>query len=65
MKEKIISIVEEVRARGIVFQIAETLGEFGPHYVLFTNGMPGFHSVDLERVSNYMHSYTDMMKETK
>ncbi len=56
MKEEIIRIVEEYRVRGILVQIAETKYEFGRHYVMITNGMPGFHSTDLERVRKYARS---------
>jgi len=57
MKEEIIRIVEEKEGHGVVFQIVETRYEFGRHYVLFMNGHPGFHSMDLERVQDYMKVY--------
>ncbi len=56
MREKIIRVIEEKQIHGITFTIVETMYEFGTHYVLLTNGLPGFHSVDLERVQRYMNS---------
>lgn len=55
--EKIIRIIEERRAHGILFQLVETQYEFGYHYVCFINGMPDYHSVDLEKVREYMYSF--------
>ena len=57
MEEKIIRVVEEQRAHGIICTIVETAYEFGRHFVLMVNGKPGFHSTDLERVQNYMKSW--------
>ncbi len=54
MNENIIRVVEEKQAHGATFTIAETLYEYGTHYQLFINGVPDFHSVDLDRVQNYM-----------
>ena len=56
MREEIIRVIEEYHVNGILFQIAETKYEFGRHYVMIMNGKPGFHSVDLDRVLNYMKS---------
>lgn len=56
MKEKIIRVVEAVEVKGLSMEIVETEYEFGRHYVFVVNGMPGFHSLDLERVRNYMYS---------
>ena len=55
--EKIIRVVEEHQAHGITYTIVETLHQFGTHYVLLANGLPGFHSTDLERVQKYMRSW--------
>lgn len=60
MAEDIIRIIEEHTVNGIIFQIAETRYEFGRHYVLISNGIPGFHSTDLDRVQDYMHSITGL-----
>lgn len=57
MKEEIIRIVEEHQAYDLTYIIAETLYEFGTHFVLIVNGEPGFHSTDLERVQKYMRSW--------
>ena len=58
MREKIIRVIEEKRMKnGILCQIVETQYEYGTHYVLLTNGEPGFHSTDLERVRKYMRSW--------
>ena len=57
MNEKIIRVIEEHKVHGITFTIVETLYEFGRHYVLLVNGEPGFHSIDLERVQDYMRSW--------
>lgn len=54
MREEIIRVVEDRYVRGIHVQIVETRYEFGHHFVMLTNGIPGFHSVDLERVQKYM-----------
>jgi hypothetical protein len=62
MKEKIIRMIEEKKAGGMLFQIAETSYEFGQHYVLIINGEPGFHATDLERVQNYMNRIIMMTK---
>ena len=56
MKEKIIRIIEEEYAHGATYSIVESLGEFGRHYVLLFDGVPTFHSTDLERVEKYMKS---------
>ena len=42
------------KAHGVTYTIAETAYEFGRHYVLYANGIPGFHSTDLKLVRNYM-----------
>ncbi len=55
MNEEIIRVVEEKEANGVTFSIVETRYEFGRHFVLLMNGVPDFHSVDLERVQNYMN----------
>ena len=55
MNEEIIRIVEEKKANGITFTIVETKYEQVRHFVLLMNGVPEFHSVDLERVRNYMN----------
>lgn len=56
MSEKIVKIMDEYRVRDTVVQIVETEYEFGHHYVMLTNGEPGFHSTDLERVRKYARS---------
>ena len=53
MREEIVKIIDEYRVRGIVVQVVETKYEFGRHYIMLTNGEPGFHSIDLERVRSY------------
>lgn len=53
MREEIVKIIDEYRVRGIVVQVVETKYEFGRHYIMLTNGEPGFHSIDLERVRRY------------
>lgn len=63
MNEKIIRIVEEERSHGITCTIAETMYEFGRHYVLFVNGEPGYHSIDYERVHDYMESWMRIIRE--
>jgi len=55
--ERIKQIIEEHEAHGLTFTIAETYYEYGTHYLLIVKGMPIFHSVDLERVQDYMRSY--------
>lgn len=57
MNEKIIRIIENRTAYGMTFTIAETLYEYGRHYVFFIDGHPGFHTTDLERIREYMRSY--------
>ena len=54
MSERIIRIVEQATSHGMTFTIAETLYEYGRHYVFYIDGQPDFHSTDLERVKNYM-----------
>ena len=54
--EQIKRIMVKKNFKGIELVIAETYYEFGTHYVLITNGMPGFHSTDYDRVENYMNS---------
>ncbi len=56
MREEIVRVIEEYQVRGILIQIVETKYEFGRHYMMITNGMPGFHSTDLERVQKYARS---------
>ena len=55
MRERVLRVVERKTTNGIVAEIVETTYEFGTHYVLIINGHPGFHSVDLDRVENYMN----------
>ena len=55
--EKIKQIIEEHMAHGLKFTIAETYYEFGTHYMLLVNGMPSYHSVDLDKVQEYMRCY--------
>ena len=57
MPEEIIAIIDRRQAHGLEFTIAETKYEYGTHYVLFVNGQPGFHSIDLERVQRYMERW--------
>lgn len=54
--ERIINILMEKRAHGMLFQIAEAAYEYGIHYVLIINGIHGFHSTDYDRVKAYMNS---------
>ncbi len=56
MREEIVRVVDEYRVRNIVVQIVETKYEYGRHYLMLTNGEPGFHSTDLERVQRYVKS---------
>ena len=37
--------------------IIQKRNSLGTHYVLVINGNPGFHSVDLDRVQNYMNEF--------
>lgn len=60
MGEQIIRVVERKEAHGITVEIVEKRYEFGTHYVLLTNGEPGFHSTDLERVQKYMNSWVNI-----
>ena len=60
MQEEIIRVVDECRANGVHFQIVETKYEFGRHYVIMLNGVPGFHNTDLERVQDYMRNMAGM-----
>ena len=55
--EKIKQIIEEHMAHGLKFTIAETYYEFGTHYMLLVNGMSSYHSVDLDKVQEYMRCY--------
>ena len=59
--EEIVRVVEEQRIGRFMFQIVESKYEFGTHYVLVTDGEPGFHSIDLERVQNYLKSIAKSM----
>lgn len=58
--ERILRIVDEVQAHGATFTIAETAYEFGRHFVIYINGVPDFHSKELERVRNYMRMWTSL-----
>ena len=60
--EKIIRVIERKRICEVDFAIVETKYEFATHYVLYTGGLPGFHSTDLERVQNYMRSFEKYSK---
>lgn len=59
MDERIIRVVERRQVGRFEFAIVETMYEFGRHYVCLMDGEPGFHSVDLERVQNYVQDLAD------
>lgn len=61
MREEVISIIEEYNINGICFQVAETKYEFGRHYVVLMNGVPGFHSTDRDRTLQYLRSTVGRM----
>ena len=63
MSERIIRIIDECYCRGIHLQVVETQYEYGYHYVFVTNGIPGFHSTDLERVYKEYKFYVNLMKD--
>ena len=48
-------IREEILPNGMVIQIVKT-NECGGRYYMVTDGEPGFHSLDLERVEKYVNS---------
>lgn len=50
-----IVIREERLPNGMVIQIVKT-NECGGRYYMVTDGEPGFHSLDLERVEKYVDS---------
>ena len=53
MSERIIRIIDECYWRGQHLQVVKTKYWAGTHYVFMVNGMPSFHSTDLERVYKY------------
>ena len=64
MKEEIIKVVEEKTIGSMTVQIVETKYGYGTHYVLVVNGKPGFHSIDLDRVEDYMNFWVNIMEKT-
>lgn len=59
MQERIIRIVQQVKAGSYRFQIAETESRCGRQYVLNINGRPEYHSASLGQVQNYMDRYAE------
>ena len=54
-------IREEVLQNGMVIQIVKT-DECGGRYYMVTDGKPGFHSLDLERVEKHVNGIVEMSK---
>ena len=56
-------IREEHLPNGMVIQIVKT-NECGGRYYMVTNGELGFHSLDFERVNDYVDSIVNAFKQS-
>ena len=57
-------IREENLPNGLNIKIIKT-NEYGGRYYMVTNGEPGFHSLDLERVEKYVDSIVNLYNKGK
>ena len=59
-----ILIREEIMPNGLVLQIVKT-NECGGRYYMVTNGQLGFHSLDFDRVNDYVDSIVKMFDQDR
>ncbi len=57
-------IREEHLPNGMIIQIVKT-NECGGRYYMVTNGELGFHSLDFERVNDYVDSIVNAFKQSR